>query len=642
MTAEHALVIYKNKSAIVKEISEGKFTILLQDGASARCGAQVKVRDKDIELLHPGPVKNFEFIELSGAPDIFKKAKEAWELLSDERSSLSLKDFSSFVFNEYTPSSAYAAYCLLKDGLYFSGSTAAVECRSKDDVACEEAKRAEKQREADERASFLERLKYFIKNSANKKTEENHLPAGAARFLQDVEALACGKTAKSRTMKELDLGETPQDAHALLLSCGFWSNAVNPHPGRFGVSLNRAVICPEAPSPEGQDGLNRADLCHLDAFAIDSPWSRDPDDAVSIEEKDGKTVLYVHVSDPACSIAPDSPAEKEARDRGATLYLPENTVRMLADEALPFFALGMSEKSPALTFKMTFNDAGRIINTEIFPSVVKVRRITYEQADIDMGNAESAGSRALRSLYDLAARINKRRSGAGAVNIELPETNITVENENVTIEPVAQYKSASLVRECMISAGEGAGTWAAVNGIAFPYISQETEIQGKIPGGLAGSWQLRRCMRPRVLSAKPGRHCGMGLDIYTQVTSPLRRYTDFLAHMQIHAFLGGRKPLEADEVMARLAAGEAAASAAVQAERASRIHWTMVYLSGKKESVWEAVVLEKKGNRVQTIIPSLALETQVSIRKDVAPNELLKLTLKSVNIPRGEAVFVSG
>jgi exoribonuclease-2 len=148
-------------------------------------------------------------------------------------------------------------------------------------------------------------------------------------------------------------------------------------------------------------------------------------------------------------------------------------------------------------------------------------------------------------------------------------------------------------------------------------------------------------MRPRIYSTRPGRHQGLGLEIYTQVTSPLRRYTDLLVHIQIRAFLRGSKPLSADEVSGRMGFSEAAASAAVQAERASNNHWIMVYLSEKKDSVWDAVALEKKGNRWVVIIPDLALEPQVSLQKDVSPNENIQLILKSVNISRGEAVFVS-
>jgi exoribonuclease-2 len=283
---------------------------------------------------------------------------------------------------------------------------------------------------------------------------------------------------------------------------------------------------------------------------------------------------------------------------------------------------------------MTFNEAYEITQTEIFPSVVKVTRLTYEEAD---NKIES--SPALRALYELAQASFKKRIAMGAINIELPEVHITVENGVVNLEPVASYRSSFLVKECMIMAGEAAGTWASGKGLAFPYISQEVELQGKVPGGLAGSWQLRRCMRSRVLSTKPRRHQGLGLDTYTQVTSPLRRYTDLLSHIQIRAILRGDRPLSADEISAHLGFSEAGTVAANQAERATNNHWTMVFLYGKKDSVWDAVALEKKGNRWAVIIPSLALETQVALQRDVAPNDDVKLILKSVNIARGEAVF---
>jgi exoribonuclease-2 len=244
-------------------------------------------------------------------------------------------------------------------------------------------------------------------------------------------------------------------------------------------------------------------------------------------------------------------------------------------------------------------------------------------------------------LHDLAQRNFRRRFTAGAVNIDLPEVHISLKDGKPGIEPIIPYRSALLVRECMLIAGEGAGSWAAGNGLAFPYISQEVELPDDVPSGMAGFYQLRRCMRPRTLSAKPGRHRGLGLETYTQVTSPLRRYTDLLAHLQIRAFLRGAMPLSADEITARLGAGEAAAGAVTQAERASRNHWLMVYLSGKKDSVWDAVALEKKGSRWSVIIPSLALETQVSLQKDVVPNDSINVTLKSVNIPRSEAAFAA-
>jgi len=628
MIAENSLVLYKNKPAIVKEKTDGKFIISVQDGS------QVKVRDKDIELIHPGPVKKFDEIE-PGTDDgkLSQMVKEAWELLSNEEDSvLSLKDFAAFIFNEYTPSSAYAAYSALRDGLYFSGTIDAIVPRNKQEIETEETKRSSKQLETDERSRFLDRLKNRLKNPA-----ANSLLPADDRFIQDVEALAYAKSAKSRTMKELGLGETPEEAHALLLKTGFWTNQINPHPHRFGLSLNSAVFSRFSPPAE-----ERLDLCRLPAFAIDSPWSGDPDDAVSIEAasyEGGEDTLYVHIADPASCITPGSPVETEARERGVTLYLPEKTVRMLAQEYIPVFALGMSDKSLALTFKLAVDSNGNVKKTEVFPSIIKARRLTYEEADIEM-RGDTQDARALRALSELAARIFKRRAACGAVNIELPEVHISVEDGTVNIRRLVQYQSASMVRECMIAAGEGAGNWAAGSGLAFPYLSQEADIPEKIGEGMAGSFQLRRCMRPRILSVKPGKHQGLGLDIYTQVTSPLRRYTDLLAHIQIRAFLRGEKPLSADEISANLGYSEAAAAAAVHAERASNNHWLMVYLSDKKDAVFDALALENKGNRWAVMIPSLALETQVPLQRDVSPNETVKLALKSVNIPRGEAVFI--
>jgi exoribonuclease-2 len=83
-----------------------------------------------------------------------------------------------------------------------------------------------------------------------------------------------------------------------------------------------------------------------------------------------------------------------------------------------------------------------------------------------------------------------------------------------------------------------------------------------------------------------------------------------------------------------------AAQASVQAERASRFHWTLVYLMNQPRSVWEAVVLERKGNRATVILPDLALETQVAIKTDVQPNDRISLTLGQIKLPELEVSFV--
>jgi exoribonuclease-2 len=151
-------------------------------------------------------------------------------------------------------------------------------------------------------------------------------------------------------------------------------------------------------------------------------------------------------------------------------------------------------------------------------------------------------------------------------------------------------------------------------------------------------------MRPRSISVKPVVHWGLGLDEYTQVTSPLRRYTDLLCHQQIRAWLAGNEgrggePLGEEEILLRVSAAEAAASATSRAERASRAHWLAVYLSGMKDAVWDAVIFDRKGNRGTAIIPALGIETQLSLRGNEEPNDTISLRLVSAKIPEAETGF---
>ena len=99
------------------------------------------------------------------------------------------------------------------------------------------------------------------------------------------------------------------------------------------------------------------------------------------------------------------------------------------------------------------------------------------------------------------------------------------------------------------------------------------------------------------------------------------------------------------DLIEEMEAAEAAAAAASRAEKASRAHWMAVYLSLKKDAIdseaaiWEAIILDRKGNRGTAIIPALGLETQVSLRGTEQPNEEIRLKLISVKIPEGEIGF---
>ncbi|MCL1814645.1 MAG: RNB domain-containing ribonuclease [Treponema sp.] len=639
----YALVWYKGRPALVTGPADRgeKITIL---AGTDREPETIKVREKDIEVLHPGPFNDLTGLAAqNGQEQNYANLREAWELIENGGEPVDIQELAELAYGEFTPKSAWSARLLLADGLFFTGTASAISARSAAELSALEEKRQDRAKENSEREAFLERLRNGACN-----------PAEDGRFLQDVEALAYGKTDKSRTMKELGRHETPQEAHRLFLECGFWNNRVNPYPRRCGLSPGENFFLEKTPAP--QMTLERRDLTHFPAFAIDSPWSSDPDDALSLENDRGRHILYVHIADPASVIESGSPGDHHARAMGATLYLPEGTWPMLGEETLRRFALGLG-KTPneALTFKMILNSGGAIEDTEIFPSIIKVTRLSYEEADKlieEAGEApltaeEIKNAAVLRELHRAAAVNLERRLNAGAVTITLPEVHISADGGAVQILPIVPHRSADMVRECMLLAGEGAAAWAAKRRLPFPYIAQETgDLPAKPLPGLAGSVQLRRCMRPRSVSAKTGYHWGLGLDGYSQVTSPLRRYTDLLAHQQIRAFLCKEKgisaPLNEEEVLFCLAEGDAAAQAVTQAERASRSHWTAVYLdeliAGGGELLWDAVVTEKRTNALGIIIPGLGLETQIG--GSGSPNDMIKVRLKSVRIPELETNFV--
>jgi exoribonuclease-2 len=284
------------------------------------------------------------------------------------------------------------------------------------------------------------------------------------------------------------------------------------------------------------------------------------------------------------------------------------------------------------------------------PSRIKVTRLTYRAADELL---ERDASAPLAALERLSRNIFERRLQNGAVVFDFPEVELSVSADPddpgkkiVEMKPDRAYISQKIVKECMLVSGEGAASWALRNKIPFPYVSQEAgDPPETLPPGFAGAYQLRRTMRPRALSNKPGLHWALGLDIYTQVTSPLRRYTDLLCHQQIRAFLTDAPLLNDDEVLSRLLQAERGASAASHAQRASNAHWKQVYLADKKGNVWDAVLLEKRKPRSFFLIPALALETQAALSAQgeiCEPGDDLQVTLLRANIPEGEAVWGMG
>ncbi len=596
--SQDSLVLYKNKPARVREIDE-KVEIELEDGTHLR------VRPKDIQLLHPGPLHDLNELAEKGG-----EIQTAWELL--QGSQVRISDLAELVYGENTPATVWAAWQLVEDGLYFCGTPDAINTCSpqevKDQLDARQAKAEEEQAWND----FLERVQSGQYNSDDD------------RYLREVEDLALGRRTNSRVLQTMGRNESPENAHALLLETGYWDVTQDPYPVRLAISTSLADV----PIPDLPDE-KRKDLTGLVSYAIDDEGSHDPDDAISIE--DGR--IWVHIADTAAIIPPDSPADLEARSRGTSVYLPEGTVPMLPPKVVQLLGMGLQERSPALSFGIVLDQSGAISEIEITPSWVKVDRLTYAQAEQLLQQEPLVG------IYALADRYRLRRQSKGALFFDLPEIKLKVVNGVVQITPVAQLRSRDLVQEAMLMAGEAAALFAIENNIPIPFVSQDETEHPDLPKGLAGLFAIRRTLKRSQVSSIPGPHSGLGLDVYTRATSPLRRYLDLVVHQQFRAFLKGEELLDVQALVARLGETEAVIASANRAEQLAERHWTLVYLLQHPNWEGEGVLVEKRNQRGKVLIPELALEPLIHLREDLPLNSSIQLELRGVDLPELEAYF---
>ncbi|MEW8450944.1 MAG: exoribonuclease II [gamma proteobacterium symbiont of Ctena orbiculata] len=587
-----ALVLYKIRPARVVEVTD-KITIELEGGKSKR------VREKDVLLLHPGPLADLKQLTPQRG-----EVEENWELL--EGAETDIKELSELIFGDYTPAMAWASWQLVAEGIYFEGEPASIRPRSPEQVKTEIAARSKRAAEAEAWDGFMQRL------------QTGSIIEGDRKILGEVEALALEKRERSRILQALEIPETPVNAHRLLLKTGYWRGNENPYPRRMGIDETvPGQALPPLPEEE------RLDLTRLPAYAIDDEDNQDPDDAVSL---DGERI-WIHVADVAALVPPDSEMDLEARARGANLYLPERVIPMLPPSVTEQLGLGLQERSPALSIGFSLTPEGEVEEVEVHPSWVRVERISYAAADRRLQEEPFA------SLMARSQHYRRRREGAGAASIQLPEVKIKVRDEAVTIEPLPRLRSREMITDLMLMAGEGIADYSQTHGIAIPFATQAPPDQRDQPQDMAGMYAYRRFFKPTQIKTQAEPHAGLGLARYTRATSPLRRYSDLLAHQQLRAHLKGDQVLDIHALSARIAQSELGSTANRKTERVSNDHWRLIYLRDNPGWQGEAVIVAKEGERATVLLPSIAMEAKVRIRGEAGLNDRIRLKPREIDIP---------
>lgn len=587
-----SLVLYKIHPARVVTVDD-KIEIELPGGHNKR------VRPKDVDLLHPGPLKHIGALGDPGEGEL----EVAWELL--EGGETTLAELAELMYDDYSPQSAWGTWQRVAEGLYFSGTPMAIRVHTREQVERDRAERAAKAAAERDWQEFLDRMK------------RAELIAEDRQRLAEVERLALGLSEHSRILQALGHQETAQNAHRALVEVGYWPPKHNPYPERNRLpTISPELDVPDVPAEE------RRDLTHLPAYAIDDEGNEDPDDALSL---DGDR-MWVHIADVGSIVAPDDALDLEARARGANQYMPERTVNMLPELVTRRLGLGLAPVSPALSVGFRCSPDGELGDIEIVPSLVRVDRLTYEAVDRVLDEPRFA------DIWAYLEPFRARRMAENAATIELPEVSVRVQDGKVVIRPLPRLRSRALVTEAMLMAGAAVARYCSEHEIPIPFATQAAPDKIESPTDLAGMFAYRRRFKPTRLVAAPETHFGLGLPHYTRATSPLRRYSDLLVHQQVRARLAGRETLTSRDIAARAGVADTAAVAIRRAERLSNQHWKLVYLKDNPKWRGEGVVVDKEDNKAVLLIPELALETRVRVRNDPPLNSSVQVAPREIDL----------
>ena len=404
------------------------------------------------------------------------------------------------------------------------------------------------------------------------------------------------KAAAVDTLGRLNMQPTERGAFDLLVAVGRWSAHENlglrryDVPVAFDTSHAAAAAALMSHPPDDVDESSRKDLTRMTVYAIDSDDTVEIDDGISAERlEDGKGIrVWIHVADATRVVHRGTPLDLEARRRGSSGYLPTGVVSMFPlDLAGDAMSLAKNKERCAVSVTAVLNEDGGVEEYWMGPSRV---RVTHQMTEEEAGDVleHSPGSHPVLALLKEAAdRRKKHREAAGAVTINMPEAEVKVRrrrndasggggapaeeddgaervkakgsagekaaravraHEAATFEVVAKTLGSSPVRdlvgEMMILSGELVAKLGQTHGVPMPYRGQtpprlpSSEELAKLPEGLCQAMALRMSMTRSNQGATPRPHASLGLDAYVQFSSPIRRYTDMIAHYQVKARIG--------------------------------------------------------------------------------------------------------
>ncbi|GAB4506965.1 MAG: ribonuclease R [Sulfuricaulis sp.] len=351
-----------------------------------------------------------------------------------------------------------------------------------------------------------------------------------------------------------------------------------------------------APQVPAQASEGRVDLRGIPLVTIDGEDARDFDDAVFAEHDGRQWRLIVAIADVSYYVKSGTALDREAYQRGNSVYFPQNVVPMLPE----ILSNGLCSINPkvdrlCMVCEMQIDASGNISRYRFLEAVMRSHaRLTYTKVAAILAEKDAALRQEyaevvphLEALYGLYKILHSARMKRGAVDFELPETRIVFDEKRKIREivPVQRNDAHRLIEECMLAANVCAAEILKKHKVPAPYRIHEgptveklsnlreflTEIGLSLGGGDKPQAQhysklikqvekrpdsrliqtvLLRSLSQAMYSPDNIGHFALGYPNYTHFTSPIRRYPDLLVHRAIKSILA-KRPAEITPELAK-------------------------------------------------------------------------------------------
>ena len=337
------------------------------------------------------------------------------------------------------------------------------------------------------------------------------------------------------------------------------------------------------------DMAGRRDLRSLQMVTIDGEDAKDLDDAVSLTREGENYCLGVHIADVSNYVQENSALDREALNRGTSVYLVDRVIPMLPHTlSNGICSLNQGEDRLALSCLMKVNKKGEVVSYEIAETVICVdRRMSYtavrkilEEGDSELIQEYEELVPMFQDMQELAAILRKKRRQRGSIDFDFPESKIILDQKGnpVSIEPYERNVATDLIEDFMLLANETVAQHFYWMEVPFLYRTHETpdtekieklatfihnfgyhikiktsdhevhpkEIQ-KLLASIEGTEEEALIARLALRSMKQAKysvectgHFGLACACYCHFTSPIRRYPDLQIHRIIKEQLRGR------------------------------------------------------------------------------------------------------